>query len=514
MNPMKPRNFWNSRRIIGIAAMGAVAVLGLVFGLRRDAGRRPGRAEAVFTAVRGPLTISVTQNGSIQSRDRVVVRNEVEGRSTIIWIAEEGKTVNPGDLLVELDASRFEQTRIEQTVRVENAQAVMIQARENLDIVKNQSVSDVEDAELALKFAKLELEKFEQGESRQQLSQADADISIAREELQRAQEKAEWSSRLAEQGYLTRLELEADQLSLRRREIDLKLAEGKREMLTAYTFTMTRERLSSDIRKAERNLVRIQKKAQSDVIRAEADLRGRESEYERQNQRLDRILDMIAKCRITAPAAGMVIFATTMAGRRWDREPLGSGVEVVERQELIHLPAKSEMMAVIQIPESSLPKLRTGLPARIRVDAMPGRGFVGSLERIAILPNSAQQWLNPDLKVYDGDVFFSDGDAEMRPGMSCEVEIMVDHYEDAVYVPLQCVIRMENEPTVFIRGADGGISPRRVRTGLDNNRMVRIIEGLTGGEEVLLAPPLPQSSAPESRDAAPRAGESGPEQSA
>lgn len=203
MNPMKPRNFWNSRRIIGIAAMGAVAVLGLVFGLRRDAGRRPGRAEAVFTAVRGPLTISVTQNGSIQSRDRVVVRNEVEGRSTIIWIAEEGKTVNPGDLLVELDASRFEQTRIEQTVRVENAQAVMIQARENLDIVKNQSVSDVEDAELALKFAKLELEKFEQGESRQQLSQADADISIAREELQRAQEKAEWSSRLAEQGYLT-----------------------------------------------------------------------------------------------------------------------------------------------------------------------------------------------------------------------------------------------------------------------------------------------------------------------
>ena len=500
MTPSTTPRVRRPRRTIWMTVILAATAVGIVHGLRRGGEGGTNGPQAVFTAERGPLTISVTQNGSIQSRERVVVRNEVEGRSTIIWIVEEGKTVNPGDLLVELDASRFEQTRIEQTVRVENAETAMIQARENLDIVRNQAESDVSDAELTLKFAKLELEKFAEGESKQQLSQADADISIAREELQRAQEKAEWSRRLAEQGYLTRLELEADELAARRREIDLQLAEGKRGMLTAYTFTMTNERLNSDIRKAERNRVRIQRKAQSDIIRAEADLRGRESEFDRQQQRLDRILDMIAKCRITAPAAGMVIYATTMAGRRWDREPLGSGVEVVERQELIYLPAKSEMMAVIQIPESSLPKLRRGLPARIRVDAMPGREFSGSLERIAILPNSAQSWLNPDLKVYDGDVFFQEEDADMRPGMSCEVEILVDHYDDAVYVPLQCVIRMDNEPTVFVRGPDGAVGPRRVRIGLDNNRMVHITDGLSGGEEILLAPPLPQSAAPTDRD--------------
>lgn len=466
------------------------------------------RAEAglpTIEAARGPLTISVTQNGSIQSRDRVVVRSEVEGRGTIIWLVEEGRQVAKGDLLVEIDASQFEQSRMEQVLRVEASEGTLVQARENLDVLRTQSESDVQDATLALKFAKLELDKFEEGDSRQQLQQAEADITIAREELQRAQQKVDWSRRLSEQGYLTRIELEADELAARRRELDLQLAEGKKEVLIAFTFAMTRERLASDIRKAERNLQRIQRKAASDIVRAESELRTRESEFERQKQRLDRILGMIQKCRITAPSGGMVVYATTVQGRRWDREPLAGGVEVVERQELIYLPAKSEMMAVIQIPESSLPKLSTGLPARIRVDAMPGQEFEGTLARIAILPNSAQSWLNPDLKVYDGDVFLGSSDDALRPGMSCEVEIRVDHYAEAVYVPLQCVIRIDSQPTVFVMEADGP-KPRQVRTGLDNNRMVHILAGLQGGEQVLLAPPLPQSSAPDSGSEKNRAG--------
>jgi HlyD family secretion protein len=491
-NP-KPRRIWRMRLLL-VAVLLAVAAWAAY--QRQGAAGRDDAGMPTIEAARGPLTISVTQNGSIQSRDRVVVRSEVEGRNTIIWLVEEGRQVDKGDLLVELDSSRFEQSRMEQVLRVEASEGTWVQARENLDVLRTQSESDIQDASLALKFAKLELDKFEEGDSRQQLQQAEADITIAREELQRAQQKVDWSRRLAEQGYLTRIELEADELAARRRELDLQLAEGKKTVLTEFTFAMTRERLASDIRKAERNLARIQRKAASDIVRAESELRTRESEFERQKQRLDRILEMIRKCRITAPSGGMVVYATTVQGRRWDREPLASGVEVVERQDLIFLPAKSEMMAVIQIPESSLPKLSTGLPARIRVDAMPGEEFEGTLARIAILPNSAQSWLNPDLKVYDGDVFLRSANEALRPGMSCEVEIRVDHYAEAVYVPLQCVIRIDNQPTVFVV-EPGGPRPRTVQTGLDNNRMVHIVAGLQGGERVLLAPPLPQSSAPD-----------------
>ena len=77
----------------------------------------------------------------------------------------------------------------------------------------------------------------------------------------------------------------------------------------------------------------------------------------------------------------------------------------------------------------------------------------------------------------------------MRSGNSCEAEIVVEEYEDAIYVPVQAVVRIATDTVVYM--ADG--STRTVEIGMDNNRMIRIIDGLAEGEEVLLNPPLSNS---------------------
>ena len=43
---------------------------------------------------------------------------------------------------------------------------------------------------------------------------------------------------------------------------------------------------------------------------------------------------------------------------------------------------------------------------------------------------------------------------------------------------------------------DQGAGPRQIEIGLDNNRMVHVLDGLSEGEQVLLAPPLTASAAP------------------
>jgi HlyD family secretion protein len=101
-------------------------------------------------------------------------------------------------------------------------------------------------------------------------------------------------------------------------------------------------------------------------------------------------------------------------------------------------------------------------------------------------------WLNPDLKVFSTEIYFDDDAVEVRTGMSCQVEIIVEEYADELYVPLQAVLRVGGKPTVYVAGS-GGSEPREVELGLDNNRMVRIVSGLKEGEKVLLAPPLSPS---------------------
>ncbi|MFW5683188.1 MAG: hypothetical protein ACOC1G_09310, partial [Phycisphaeraceae bacterium] len=51
------------------------------------------------------------------------------------------------------------------------------------------------------------------------------------------------------------------------------------------------------------------------------------------------------------------------------------------------------------------------------------------------------------------------------------------------------VVRRGTQPVVFVR-EDGAYVPRPVSLGMDNNRVVRVTEGLQTGDVVSLAPPL------------------------
>lgn len=489
-----------SRRLVAGLVLLVLVVLVVLAGgrarrLRLQAARQ---ADGLAAEVqRGPLSISLVETGTIRNRERVIVRSEVEGSRTIIQLVDEGTMVAQGDLLVELDSSALEEQRLEQVARIQNNEAAVIQSRESLAVVRNQATADVARAELDLRFAIMALEQYEAGDFPQQLQQADATITIANEEMQRARDNLEWSRRLEADGYITRSELEADELALKRRQLDLELAISKRDLLTAYTHRQTLEKLNSDIEQSEMALERVQRRARADIIRAEADLRSREFDLQHQQNRLQRLAEQIAKCRITAPSAGMVIYATSVQAHRWRRiDPLEPGQTVRERQELIHLPTTSDMMVEISIQEASLPKLREGMPARITLDTGPERVFRGRLHRIGILPDSTSMALNPDLKLYNCSVYIDDDTGALRQGMSCTVELLVEQHADVLFMPLQSLVRINGQPTVYIAGPRG-VEPRTVSIGLDNGRMVHVIDGVDAGERVLLAPPLSESSSPD-----------------
>jgi len=447
-----------------------------------------------FVAKRGPLTISVLESGTISVREQITLRNEVEGRTSIISLVPDGAHVKKGDLLVELDASSLKDAIIDQEIRVQNAYASFINAQENLAVVQNQAVSDVNVAELTLEFAIQDLDQYKAGRFPNEETAAKNDVTLAQEELTRAQETLKWSEMLFNQKYISQTELQGDQLALTRSQNRLELAQNELELLQNFTYHRNIAQLESDFRQAEMALERIKRKARADIIQAEADLKAKDLEYKRQQDKFKKFEDQLAKTTIYAPVDGMVIYATTSGsgGRRspFDRrEPLDIGVEITERQDLINLPTAALMKASVDIHETSLEKVRVGLPVIITVDALAGKRFLGHVGPIAPLPDARSMWMNPDLKIYPTDIYLEDKDSALRTGMSCKAEIIVAQYEDAVYIPVQAVLRVGGEPTVFVV-KDGSSEERKVEVGLDDNRMIRIISGLEEGEVVLMTPPL------------------------
>ncbi|MEX1302147.1 MAG: efflux RND transporter periplasmic adaptor subunit [Desulfotignum sp.] len=447
--------------------------------------------DAVYQVRSGPLTIDVVESGTIKARDQLIIKNEVEGKTSILYLIPEGTQVKKGDLLVELDASALMDARIDQEIKVQNAQAAFVNATENLAVVENQAQSDLDLAKLTLDFARQDLKKYTDGEYPNALQNANAEITLAEEELARARERLEWSKTLYEEKFISQTELAADELAEKKKALDLSLAKNNLDLLVNYTNQRDLAQRKSDVSQAEMALERTRRKARADVVQAGAELNAREAEFQRQNDRLDKILTQLEKTRIVSPADGLVIYATSAQGGMFRRntEPLQEGQDIRERQELIYLPTGSSSNAEVAIHESNLKKVRKGMPARVTVDALPGREFTGRITHIAPLPDAQSIWMNPDLKVFSTQIFLDGNDSDMRTGMSCQAQIIIEIHDNVLSVPVQAVMQVQGIPTVYVRSG-GGFVPRQVETGLDNNRMIHVKKGLTVGDVVMLTPPL------------------------
>ena len=153
-----------SLRVAGVIVVLVAIGLTVVWLKVVRGGEAAGTEMATFLAKRGPLTISVLESGTIKSREQLIMKNEVEGRTTIISLIPEGTRVKKGALLVELDASTMDDDKIEQEIRTMNAEAAFVNAEQTLAVVKNQAISDVNVAELTLEFAIQDLEQYKIGQ--------------------------------------------------------------------------------------------------------------------------------------------------------------------------------------------------------------------------------------------------------------------------------------------------------------------------------------------------------------
>src|SRR5688500_5060290 len=174
-----------------LLVLALVVVAGVAIGatvLARSNNDRPSSNGAMFTVARGPLTISVSEAGTVKSREQAIIKSEVEGQNTLLYLVPEGTRVKEGDLLVELDVSQMQDQKISQQILVQNAEAAAISASETLAVTESQAKSDIDKAELDFEFAKQDLKKYVEGDHPNELKAAEAKINLSKEKVERAVE--------------------------------------------------------------------------------------------------------------------------------------------------------------------------------------------------------------------------------------------------------------------------------------------------------------------------------------
>jgi len=462
------------------------------------------------------LVISVIEGGNLKALKSQKIVNEVPGSRNILEVIPEGtqiteEDVKNGRILLKLDSKDIENDLDQQKVNLETSYASFKEAEENLEIQKKQNESDINQAQLKVKFAKMDIEKYlgDQiaekilasksgsinyaeilknpalgGDALNKKRQYENKIDLAKEELTRSQDTVDWSTKLAEKGYVTKSELEADKLAFQQKNVSLEQAKLDYQLFMAYDFPRQIEQLLSNYREAVAELNRVKSKCQSRIIQAEANVKSRRATYNLTKIRLETTLKNLEKCTIRATQPGFVVYGTT--GRMFVESPIQPGTTVRQYQELLSLPDFSTMGVEIKIHESNVEKVKQGLPATIKVDAFPNQIFTGKVQSVALMPDPTLKWLNPDLNVYVCQISFDKSYDYLRPGMSAQVEITVKILKDVLVIPIVAVNFKEGKAYVnVLRGRS--IEARQIQIGESNENEVEVKQGLKEGETVVIS---------------------------
>jgi HlyD family secretion protein len=440
------------------------------------------------TVDRSDFVISIVEGGSLDAVNEVVVKNSIDGESRIISLIPEGDYVEEGDLLVEFDAGEAEKNVEQQRVEFESRQAALVKAENDLIITKSTVASELSVAELAVQFATMDLEKFEKLEKVHTIREAELKIDTAEEALKLAQQRYEWSIKLAEKGFETKTQVDRDKLEVSLKSKEFETSQSNYQMLEAFDLKKMLAEYVSKKKEAISALERAQKQGESKIAQNEAEVNSAKVTLRLTEESLAKKIEQLKATKVFAPTPGLVIYAKSR--NRWsDDDQITEGAMVRNRMELVKIPDVTSMKVIVKVHESMISQIKKGQKAYIVLDSIPDQRFEGEVTKVAIIPDSDRSWMNPDLKVYSTEVVILDTIEGVKPGVSAKAEIVIKELKDVLTVPIQAVTTLDGKQLCYVsRG--GAPEPVEVEVGNFNTKYIEIRSGLKEGDQVMLDPPL------------------------
>jgi HlyD family secretion protein len=187
---------------------------------------------------------------------------------------------------------------------------------------------------------------------------------------------------------------------------------------------------------------------------------------------------------IRAPAGGTILSRAVNPG-----EPV---VPLTSFQPGTEMAAIAEMNDLIfkgTVDEIDVGKMQVGLPARIKVGALPTDVVTGRVTRIA-----PQAQKKEGSTLFDVEIELDPGQKiVLRAGYSANADVVIREKKDIVTIPERLVLFEEDGKKAFVEvpGDTPKAEPKKVEigVGLSDGLNVEVTEGLKAGDKVVQRPP-------------------------
>lgn len=175
------------------------------------------------------------------------------------------------------------------------------------------------------------------------------------------------------------------------------------------------------------------------------------------------IRNQIANTTITSPIDGEV------ATRNIDPGEMAS-----QTQPVMTVVNIDKVFVEGTVAESDIALVKEGQKVLVNVEAAGGKfeGVVKTLSPVA----------NAQTKGYPVKIEITNGDRKLKPGMFAEIQLVTKNKDNALIVPKDALITRGTDKILYVVKGDA-VEERIVRTGIESDNQVEIVQGLTTGDQ-------------------------------
>jgi HlyD family secretion protein len=183
---------------------------------------------------------------------------------------------------------------------------------------------------------------------------------------------------------------------------------------------------------------------------------------------------------IRSPIAGTILERKINVG-----DPVVPLTSYQAGTELFTLAYMDELIFRGTVDEIDVGKLREGMPAILKVGALPNDTIKGILYKIS--PKARKE---ENSTLFDVEIKIDQrGPSVLRAGYSANADLIINQKEDILLIPERLVEFVEDSAFVQLKDAAGKTEKKAIKTGLSDGLNIEVTEGLKEGDLLAEKPP-------------------------
>ena len=183
----------------------------------------------------------------------------------------------------------------------------------------------------------------------------------------------------------------------------------------------------------------------------------------------------LERTMLIAPFDGIVAEIEGKLGEYVTPSPVG-----VATKPTLDLIDNSCLYIKAPIDEIDAPDVRSGMKAKITMDAFGEEEFPATVSRVAPYVLDLER----QARTVEIEATFDNPQNYLLPGYSADVTVVIDTSKETLGLPTQAIMRGDN---VFVINDDNTIEKRELETGLSNWQFTEIISGLELEDRIVLS---------------------------